>query len=279
MDLLAMMMAAALIAVVMPTGLTFTVMMPAFVTFTVMMVMVVAPGIRIIFQSSVSKSFRGSIRRSLNARIKLDPGIRKRHLRTHTNASADQGVRLHSLQEACKSAMTASVGVNNLLADDFTLFNIVQLKLLCMTEVLEDLSIFICDCDSHGMYSFLYDFLINLNRLVFTVSACNQQPFPVHKGICDFFPCAVISGCNGGSGNIHSGSTSLLCETFFIQQSQCLKFVNGHLNAFCGCDVVRREAAIDRELLYSAASEWSWHKLPFLTYVSNYNIPENDICQ
>ena len=51
------------------------------------------------------------------------------------------------------------------------------------------------------------------------------------------------------------------------------------MNAFSGCDVIRRKAAIDRELLYSAASEWSWHKFSFLTYGTNYNKPDNNICQ
>ena len=94
------MMAAAFIAMMVSALMAFAVVMPAFVTFSVMMIMVVALGIRIIFQRSIRKGFRGSIRRSLNACVKPDPGIRKRHLRTHADASADQGVSLCSLQEA-----------------------------------------------------------------------------------------------------------------------------------------------------------------------------------
>ena len=51
------------------------------------------------------------------------------------------------------------------------------------------------------------------------------------------------------------------------------------MHTFGGCDIIRRKAAIDRELLYSAASEWSWHKFSFLTRVINYNKTDNDICQ
>ena len=83
------MTAAALVSLMMAAVKALPVVMPAFVTFSVMMVMVVALGIGIIFQRSICKGFRGSIRRSLNASVKLDPGVRKRRLRTHTDASAD----------------------------------------------------------------------------------------------------------------------------------------------------------------------------------------------
>ena len=272
-------LAAAFIAVMVTAFMAFAVVMPALVIFPLMMSMVVALGIRIIFQRSIRKGFCGGVRRTLNACIKLDPGIRKRRLRTHTNTSADQGVSLHRLQEAGKGAMAASVGINDLLIHDLTLINIIQLKLLGMTEVLEDFSVFVCDCDSHGICSFLNDFLIDLNRFKFTMSACNQQPFPVHKGVGDLFSCAVINGRYGRPGYVHPRGTGFLGKPLVIQQSQRLKFVHGHLDAFCGCDIVRREAAIDRKLFYSAASEWSWHKLSFLTYVINYNKPESDICQ
>ena len=115
--------------------------------------------------------------------------------------------------------MTASVGINNLLINDLTLFNIVQLKLFGMAKVLEDFSVFVCDCNSHGMCSFLNDFLIDLDRLKFTVSACDQQSFSVHKGISDFFPCTVINSSYRGSGNVHPGCTGFLGKAFVIQKS------------------------------------------------------------
>ena len=255
-------------AMTVTTLMPFAMMMTAFVTFSVMMAMVVALGIGVIFQSSFSEGSRRSIRRSLYTGIELNSCISKRHLSTHTDTSADQSISLYRLQEACKSSVTASIGINDLLIDDRSLFNIIQLELFGMTEVLEDFSVFICDCDSHDICSFLDDLLIDLDRFVFTVSACDQQPFPIHKGVSDLFSCAVIDGSYRGPGNVHPGCTDFLCKTFVIQKSQCLKFVHGHLNAFCGCDVIRRETAIDRKLLYSTASEWSWHKHSFLTYVN-----------
>ena len=110
-----MMTAAAFIAVVMTALMTLTVVMAALMTLTVMMAMVVTCGVRIIFQRSISKGFCSSICRSLNACIKPDPDIRKRHLCSHADTSADQRVGLYCLQEARKSAVSASVGINDLL--------------------------------------------------------------------------------------------------------------------------------------------------------------------
>ena len=163
--------------------------------------------------------------------------------------------------------MAASVGINGLFIHDPAVFNVIQPELPCMAKVLEDLSVFICDCDSHSICSFLNDFLIDLDRFVFEVSACDQQPFSIHKSVGNLLPCTVIDSSYHGPCNIHPGCTGFLSKAFVIQKPQCLKFVYGHLNAFCSCDVIRRETAIHRELPYSAASEWSWHKVSFLTYV------------
>ena len=272
-------MSAAFIALMVSALMSFAVVMTAFVTFSVMIAMVVALGIRIIFQGAFSKRSRCSIRRSLYTGIELNSCVSKCRLCAHTDTSTDQSVSLCCLQEAGKCSMSASVGVNDLLINDLSLFNIVQFKLLGMAEVLKDFSVFVCDCDSHGIRSFLNDFLIDLDRYKYTMSTRDQQPFSVHKGISNFFPGAFIDGSYRGPGNVHPGCTDFLGKAFIIQQSQCLKFVYRHLNAFRGCDVIRRETAVDRKLLYSTASEWSWHRPSFLTYVRKYNKPDNDICQ
>jgi hypothetical protein len=247
-------------AMVMTAFVTFSVMMTAFVTFS-MMVVVVAPGIRIIFKGSFSKSFCGCIRRSLNACVKLDSSIRKRHLRTHANSSANQDVGLCSLQETCKSTMAASVSINDLFIDDLTLFNIVQLKLLCMTEVLEDLSIFISDCDSHSIAPFLHYALIDHNRFIRTAATGDQQPLSVNERIDDLFARALVYGRYSGSGYTHLRRAGFLGESFIVQQPHGLKLVHCYLNAFGIWNIVRGKAAINRLLFYSATSDRSWHDI------------------
>ena len=232
------MTAAAFIAMVVSAFMTLAVMMSALMTLALMMTVVVALGIGIIFQRAFSQCLCGGISRSLNAGIELYPCISKRHLRAHADPSADQGIGLHRLQETCKSSVSVSVGINDLFVNYLAVFDIVQLDLFGVAEMLEDFSAFVCDCYSHSVDSFLNDLLIENDRFKFTVSACDQQPFPVYKGVSDLFPCAVIDGSYRGPGYVHPGCTGLLCKTFVIQKSQCLKFVYGHLNAFCGCGII-----------------------------------------
>ncbi len=238
-------------------SMSFTMMVTASMSLAVMMTVVVTSGVGIIGERSFRKSLCGVIRRALDSGIEHDSHIRKRCLGSHADPAADQSVCFYCLQETRKGAVSVPVGINNLLIHDLSIFDVIQLELFGVAKVLEDLSVFICNCNSHGIRSFPDDFLIDLDRSIFTVSACDQQPFPIHKGISNLFPCAVIDGCDSGPGNVHPGCAGFLGKAFLIQQSQCLIFVNSHMNTFCGCDVVGREAAIDRKPLYSAASEGS----------------------
>ena len=81
----------------------------------VVMSMVIAVGIRIILQISFGKCFRCFISRTLDYAIKLDSGIGERHLRTHSDPAADQGIRLCCLQETGQRTVPTSVGVYDLL--------------------------------------------------------------------------------------------------------------------------------------------------------------------
>ena len=158
--LLPMMAAAAVVTLLMAAVKTFPVMMAAFMFFSVMMVavvffpvmmpMVVAPGVGIIFQRSLRKSFCGGICSTLDSGIKCDSRIRKRCLRSHADSSADQRIRFYCLQEARKGTVSASVGINDLLIYDLSAFDVIQLELLGVSEMLEDLPVVICDCYSHA---------------------------------------------------------------------------------------------------------------------------------
>ena len=246
----------------------FTTVVMAAVSVVMMSVMVTA-GIRIERKGSLGKSLRCFVSRPLNPGIKSDPGIRERHLRAHTDPAADQGVSLCRLQETRQRAVSASVGIYDLLICDLTVLNVIQLKLLRMAKMLKDLSVFKRNCDSHGASSFLNDFLPDLDRFALEMSARDEQPLSVYKGVSDFFSCAVINSSDCCPGDVHPGRALFLRKSFIIQKSQRFKLVNGHQNAFRGRCVIRLEASVDRQLLYSAASYWSWHKLSFLTYVKN----------
>lgn len=51
--------------------------------------------------------------------------------------------------------MAAAIGIDNLFTDNLSALYIVELELCRMSEVLEDLSVFVGDCDSHYIASFL----------------------------------------------------------------------------------------------------------------------------
>ena len=121
----------------------------------VMMPVVIAVGVRIILQISFGKRLRCFVSRTLDASIKFDSGIGECHLRTHTDPAANKSIRLCRLQEAGKRAVSASIGVYDLLIYDLTILNIVQLELLRVAEVLEDFSVLIGYCDPHVVLSLL----------------------------------------------------------------------------------------------------------------------------
>ena len=116
---------------------------------TVMMLVVIAAGIRIIFQRPFCKSLCRSIRRPLNAGIKPDPGISQCHLSPHTDPATDQGICFYRMKETGKCAVSAPFGIHNLLTNNLPIFHIIQLELFGMTEMLENLSVFISNRDSH----------------------------------------------------------------------------------------------------------------------------------
>lgn len=149
--------------------------------------MVVAAGIRIIIQRSGSKRLCRFISRSLYAGIKLDPGICQSHLCAHADAAANQSINFGGIQKSCQCAIAAAVGVNNLFSCDFSVLNVIQLELLGMSEMLENLSVFISDGDSHCVDFFLHYCLIEFDRRKFTATACNQQPLPVDERVSDLF--------------------------------------------------------------------------------------------
>ena len=158
-----------------------------------MMSVVIAAGVRIVFKVSLGKSPCRLVSRALHTRIELDTDIRKRRLRSHADPAANQSVRLYGLKETGQGAVAASVGINDLLADDFSAFHVIKLELFGMPEVLEDRSVSVSYCYSHCFSSFFHKALMDLDRLKFTVTASDQKPLSVYEGVRSFSSCAVIN--------------------------------------------------------------------------------------
>ena len=238
------MTAAALITFLMPTIEAFTVVVSAFMplamvmatimTFTVMMAVVITFCVGIILQCPFGQRLRGRVCRACHATIKSDSRLGQRVLRTHANSAADQRVRLRRFQKPGKRAVAAAIGGDDLLSYYSAILYIVELKLLGVAEMLEDLSVFISDCDSHISCSFLNDILRAL-IVELIIPAPDQELFSVYQCICDFSPCALVDGCHSSTGYSHPFSTLLLSKTFAIQQTDCFKLVQTHHNRFGIC--------------------------------------------
>ena len=213
-------------AVVMTAFVPFTVMMTAFMAFTVM-AMVIASGVGIILQCPFGQRLRGCVSGTGDTAVKLNPGLGQRILCTHADAAADQRVRLCRFQEPGKSAVAAAVGRDDLLRNDFAVLHIVELELLGVTEMLEDLSVFVGYCDSHLSWSFLNDVLCSLIVEPIVTSA-DQELFPVYQGLGDFPACTLVDGCHGGAGNTHLFGALLLGQPLPVKQADRLKLIQRH---------------------------------------------------
>ena len=119
------------------------------VTFAVMIV-VIAADIGVEAQRACKQVFHRGVSVTTATAVQGDTCLLECHLGTTTDTAADQHIRLEPGQNTCKGTVTAAVGVNNFGRNDAAVFHFIDLKLLGMTEMLEDRTISISNCDSHN---------------------------------------------------------------------------------------------------------------------------------
>ena len=91
-----------------------------------------------------------------NTAKQLDTAFGERHLCTASDATADQDIRMQRVENIGKRAVPLTVGVDDAAIHYLTVLNIVNFKLLGMTEVLINVAIFVCYCNSHDIFSFIH---------------------------------------------------------------------------------------------------------------------------
>ena len=111
---------------------------------------VVAADIGIIIQIARQECFHSIVSVTGNAAIELDASLSQSHLCTAADATADQNINTAAKQEACQSAVTAAVGIHDLGGNNAAVFDIVDLKLLGMTKMLENQLVCVSNCNFHG---------------------------------------------------------------------------------------------------------------------------------
>ena len=129
-----------------------TMIMTAVTILMVMMsvvIVVVAAGIWIKFQRALRQRLCRCVSEPFYTGVELDARVSQRHLRPHTDASADQGINLSRLKESGKGAVPVPVRIYYLLVYNAASFGVIQLKMFGMSEMLKNFSVFIRNCNSH----------------------------------------------------------------------------------------------------------------------------------
>ena len=148
--------AAAVIAV--SPFVTATAVVAAGVPFAV--VMVTALEIWIYLKFAFQKSGDDFIHIACRTADQLDPGFRQRHLRSSSDAAADQQIHATFLQQPRQCSMSGLTAGQSPLRNYLALFDREDRKFRRVPEMLEDFVVFTCDRDFHGISSCFWDFAV-----------------------------------------------------------------------------------------------------------------------
>ena len=84
-----------------------------------------------------------------DAAVQTDARLCQCHLCTAADAAADQHICADGRKQAHQCAVSLTVCVHDSLGYDLAVFHFIHLKLLGVSEMLEDLLIFIGNCNFH----------------------------------------------------------------------------------------------------------------------------------
>ena len=115
----------------------------------------------------------------------------------------------------------------------------INLKCLCVSKVLENLSIFICYCYSHDTFSFFYCiFWVNLLFVTpskaavaaltvtdYEIPTLNFKRMSINESICYFLSGNLVNPLDRCSCDLHRFCTLLLTVTFLVQKTDCLVLI------------------------------------------------------
>lgn len=110
---------------------------------------VVALYIRVVGQVPGQKCLYRCIRIAGHATEELDSCVSQGCLCAATDTAADEHLCAQRTQYASQSAVPLTAGADHLRGKNFPVLNIIDLEFAGVAEMLEDLAVFICDCDSH----------------------------------------------------------------------------------------------------------------------------------
>lgn len=118
-------------------------------TMAMLLVVVAAGYVGIEFQRTIEQILDGFIGTARNAAIEVDRGFGQTLFRPAADAAGNDGVDFLGLQEADQGAVALTIGTDDVGLDDMAVFDIIDLELCRMAEMLEYIPIFIRNCYSH----------------------------------------------------------------------------------------------------------------------------------
>ena len=121
------------------------------VMFTMAMLLVVmaASYVGIEFQRTIEQILDGFIGTARNAAIEVNRSGRQGLLGSAADAAGNDGIDFLGLQETDQGTVSLTIRADDIGFDDIPVFDIINLELRRMTEMLEYIPIFIRNCYSH----------------------------------------------------------------------------------------------------------------------------------
>ena len=108
----------------------------------------IALNIGIVEQVAGNQGFHSCISVAGNTAVQLNACCCKSHLGTAADTAADQDICMQRGQHTGQGTVAAAVGIHHFGGNDLAVLNIVNLKFLGMAEMLENLAVFIGNCNS-----------------------------------------------------------------------------------------------------------------------------------
>ena len=148
--------AAVFAAFMLAAAVTLAVVAAAIVAFTMAVVMVAAADVGALGQDTGNELHDSHVGAAVDAGVQVNTGLGQGVDGTAADAAADQLVDLEGRQKGCQGAVATAIGVHDNGSGDAAVLHVIDLKLLSVTEVLENGASVIGYCDSHMIAPFAW---------------------------------------------------------------------------------------------------------------------------
>ena len=200
-----------------------------------------AVGGGVVLQQARQQGAGRSVGFAAHAAVQADVRGRQGALGPLADAAAHQHVHLQGAEQPGQRAVALALGVHDLAGGDGLPVGVVDLKLLGVAEVLEHLTVFVGNCDSHNLFSFRLLVLgANLPLVAARAAAgrtpavaqaeraaLNLQRAALHQHRGQLLAGALVNFLHRGAGDLHALAALLLRKALGIDQPDGLVFVHG----------------------------------------------------